>query len=56
MVATVGSVPKAAMPRRGQRKSSLRPAGGVSGSPLISTRVTRARSGGGGFGAAPSRS
>src|SRR5262249_53254993 len=40
VVATIGSAPTGATPRRGQAKSSARPAGAVIGSPLTSTRVT----------------
>ena len=40
VVATIGSVPTGAMTRRGQAKSSARPAGGVIASPLTSARVT----------------
>src|SRR3954452_23278937 len=40
VVATTGSVPTGAMARRGQLKSSLRPAGGETASPFTRTRTT----------------
>ena len=40
VVATAGSAPNGATPRRGQAKSSPRPAGGSTASPFTSTRVT----------------
>ena len=40
VVATIGSAPTGAMPRRGHWKSSARPAGGAIASPFTSARVT----------------
>ena len=46
VVATIGSVPTGAMARRGHLKSSARPAGEATASPLTSTRVTDLGAGG----------